>query len=176
MGYSAKALANYFLDVADSERKPITPLKIQKLVYLAHGWYLGIYDSPLVGDEYAEAWQYGPVFPSLYHEFKVYGNSPIEGRALELVSAKRVAGRIRLKTHTPKVDENDDAAVNCLRSIWEQYGPLTGGQLSSITHRQGSPWDVTAKCVKRKLGQLRKNQTIKDTTIRDYYQNLLNET
>ena len=39
MGYSAKAVANYFLSKY-GRKKGITPLKIQKLVYIAHGWHM----------------------------------------------------------------------------------------------------------------------------------------
>ena len=85
MSYSAKAIANYFLGLADAEKKPISHLKIQKLVYIAHGWYLAIKGEPLVGDEYAEAWQYGPVFPSLYHEFKIHGSGHITEPAMDYV-------------------------------------------------------------------------------------------
>ena len=67
--YSAIAVANCFLDIADAQSRPITPLKIQKLVYIAHGWHLAIYEEPLIV-ELVEAWKWGPVIPLLYHEFK----------------------------------------------------------------------------------------------------------
>lgn len=54
--YSAKEIANYFLEL--SAKKDISPLKIQKLVYIAHGWHLALYGEPLVQDELAEAWEY----------------------------------------------------------------------------------------------------------------------
>ena len=80
MGYSAFAVANYFLRLGRDSGEEITPLKIQKLVYIAHGYHLAFTASdnspnglPLVDDEFAEAWQYGPVFPSLYHHFKRFG-------------------------------------------------------------------------------------------------------
>ena len=46
--YSAKEIANYFLEL--SAKKDISPLKIQKLVYIAHGWHLALYGEPLVQD------------------------------------------------------------------------------------------------------------------------------
>ena len=50
MGYSAKALANFFI----KNYTNISPLKIQKLVYISHGWHLGLFDEPLVDDEFAK--------------------------------------------------------------------------------------------------------------------------
>ena len=70
---SAKAIANYFLDKSID----LTPMKIIKLVYIAHGWHLAITDKPLIED-YVQAWEFGPVIPDLYHEFKKYGNTPIK--------------------------------------------------------------------------------------------------
>ena len=82
MSYPAKAVANYFIDIARCEGEQLSPMKIQKLVYFAHGWYLALYDEPLL-DEKIEAWRYGPVVPSLYHEFKRYGSGTIERYAID---------------------------------------------------------------------------------------------
>ena len=49
-GYPVKAIANYFLK--DHRKEGITPLKIQKLVYIAYGWYLAYHQHPLINDEY----------------------------------------------------------------------------------------------------------------------------
>ena len=49
-----------------------TPMHVLKLTYLCHGWMLGIYDHALI-NEPVEAWQYGPVVPSLYHKYKKFG-------------------------------------------------------------------------------------------------------
>jgi len=45
-------------------------MKLQKLVYYAHGWHLALNNEPLI-DEQVECWQYGPVISSLFHEFKI---------------------------------------------------------------------------------------------------------
>src|SRR5437762_397203 len=81
--YSARALANTFLELAKEEGKSLSPLQLQKLVYYAHGWNLGIRNAPLI-DAPIEAWRFGPVVQSLYHEFKEYGNNPITSPAQDL--------------------------------------------------------------------------------------------
>ena len=49
MGHPVKAIANFFIDRYG--RHGITPLKLQKLIYVAHGWHLALLDKPLVIDE-----------------------------------------------------------------------------------------------------------------------------
>jgi len=48
MAYDAKIVANYFLDLADRDHVFVSPLKLQKLVYLAHGWSLALRGRPLL--------------------------------------------------------------------------------------------------------------------------------
>jgi hypothetical protein len=45
--------------------KPISTMKLQKLVYFAQGWSLGLTGKPLFDDE-SEAWASGPASPALY--------------------------------------------------------------------------------------------------------------
>jgi uncharacterized phage-associated protein len=78
MTHNPIAIANYFIELA----KFITPMKLQKLVYFAHGWCLALADKPLINEK-IEAWQYGPVVSSLYREFKKYGNEGITSPAVE---------------------------------------------------------------------------------------------
>jgi len=73
--YRSMAVANWFIDHV----RNLTPLKLQKLIYYAHGWHLALRDQPLI-DELIEAWEYGPVVPNVYHEFKEFGNQPITRR------------------------------------------------------------------------------------------------
>ena len=155
MGYSAKAIANYFL--SKYGKHGISPLKMQKLVYLAHGWYMAFHDDPLVDDEYAEAWEYGPVFASLYHEFKHRGRLPIIDHATE-VSFDHPGST------TPKIKKSDKETPKLLDRIWEVYGNRTGMQLSRITHAPNSPWEKT-----RKDANGRRNANISDTDIREFY-------
>jgi len=130
MLHSPKAIANYFLDLAQASGQGMTPMKLQKLVYYANGWYAGYTGQPLI-DEAVEAWPYGPVIPSLYHEFKRYGSAEIDSRARE-------EGR---EVQPPA----DTELRQFLDNVWKQYGQFTGIRLSEMTHALGSPWDLTWK-------------------------------
>ena len=76
MPFSAAAVANEFLRLARRDEQTITPLKMQKLVYFAHGWHLALFGTPLI-EEPVQAWQFGPVISSLYQEFKKFGSRAI---------------------------------------------------------------------------------------------------
>ncbi|MGZ0189059.1 MAG: Panacea domain-containing protein, partial [Alphaproteobacteria bacterium] len=51
-------------------------MQLQKLLYFCHGWNLEIRGEPLVADSF-QAWQYGPVHPSVYREFRYFGSADI---------------------------------------------------------------------------------------------------
>jgi uncharacterized phage-associated protein len=110
-----------------------------KLVYFAHGWYLALKGTPLLNEQ-VEAWKYGPVIPSLYHEFKEFGNQPITRLAHDDV-VFRENGHLIIGTTTPQLEDEDARKV--VGRVWEVYKPLTAVQLSNLTHLSGSPWDVT---------------------------------
>ncbi len=171
--YTAKGVANFFLDLGWKVTSAITPLKIQKLVYISHGWHLAITDGyPLVFDEYAEAWPYGPVFPSLYHEFKVFGYSPITKYAEEVVPQEgAIPDYITGEGYdivTPNI--HNEEVKELLNQIWDFYRDTSGSTLSQITHKKGSPWEK----VWNKHGG-KKNAYIPDEDIKIYYQGLMNK-
>ena len=126
--YSAKTVANYFLELGARDRIPIDPLKLQKLVYLAHGWSLAILGRPLI-QEPVEAWRYGPVIQVLYKEFKRFGASAIPEDAK--------AGGV--------VETLDSNSKGLIDAVWEKYRSLSSIQLSTLTHERGYAWDLTRK-------------------------------
>lgn len=125
-----------------------TPMHVLKLVYLCHGWMLGIHGASLI-NEPVEAWQYGPVVPSLYHRYKGFGGGIIVG---EPVAERVVLG------------SSDAAAV--IESIETVYRPCTAFQLSALTHQPGTPWDIT----RRKSGI---GSVIPSELIRKHYRGFL---
>ena len=158
MSFSAASIANEFLRLANRDRKRITPLKMQKLVYFAHGWYLAVAGEPLLAEP-IQAWKYGPVIPTLYREFKECGSSPIEFPATSQVPGK---GTVIAKLENEGDPAEIDLARRVIERVWEQYGHYSAAQLTSLTHNEGSPWDLVPN--KDELGV-----EIPNSTIRDYF-------
>jgi uncharacterized phage-associated protein len=146
-GNSPKRVAEYMLYVANEQKRPLTPMQVLKLVYIAHGWLLGLYGRPLV-NESVEAWQYGPVIPSLYHDYKRYGSSPIDS----IPSVKPTS-------------DFDDAEMSVMNQVWKGYGYRSGVSLSSLTHEPGTPWSITVQ-------QSGLGAEISNDLIEDYYKRL----
>ena len=76
---NALSIANYFIDLANEDNEPIRPLKLMKLVYIAYGYALALLNRSIIDYRFdkVEAWKFGPVIPSVYHSFKIYGKKPI---------------------------------------------------------------------------------------------------
>lgn len=125
------SIANYFIKKSLSETELLTPMKVVKLVYIAHGWYLGLTGKPLL-NEVAQAWKYGPVVPSVYEKFKTYKDRPITGVAMEVTFSGEVTA-----TDYPLSDEN---LAPFLDKIWDVYKRYSGTDLSALTHKPGTPW------------------------------------
>lgn len=96
----AKALsvADYVIKQAQKEKKPVSNLKLQKILYFLNVIHLIKYDKPLITDYKFEKWLYGPVIHSIYSEYssngadfikipkryvKKYYLSPKEGKVVE---------------------------------------------------------------------------------------------
>ncbi|WP_026829826.1 Panacea domain-containing protein [Exiguobacterium antarcticum] len=104
-----------------------TPLKLQKLLYIAYCKFLKETDSPLFGEEF-QAWDYGPVIPSVYHQFKSLRSEQIiidVPTANEKRYLSTSIGRKILKV----VDETI-----------EQYGDYSANNLVTFTHEPGRAW------------------------------------
>ena len=165
MAFPSKAVANYFLTLGQRDSIPLSPMKVQKLVYFAHGWHLALTGQPLINEQ-VEAWQYGPVVDTLFHEFKIYGNQPIDD----------LATSYDWKSETwfaPNVDDPDYAtcinvplAKKLMDRVWDTYGQISAIRLSNMTHEPGGPWDLVVKEYK---GQVPKGTDIPWEAITKYF-------
>lgn len=149
--YSAKDVAWYFIYLASQvfgggkqEREGLTNLKLQKLLYFAQAYYLAKLGRPLFSDK-IEAWEYGPVVPDVYQEFKKFSSDPIFSE----------------KDKSSLLDEDKET----LKQIWDSFGGFSAGRLVEITHAH-SPWKEAFESP---------SKVITHKSLSDYYAPLLNK-
>jgi uncharacterized phage-associated protein len=120
------SVANRLLELAEAKGDSLTPMQLLKLVYIAHGWMLGLYSKPLI-NERVEAWQYGPVIPALYGHLRQYRGAP-------------VSKKIKTLFNNPELDDVENDVV---KQVYDAYSKFSGVQLSRMTHADGTPWANT---------------------------------
>lgn len=121
----SSTVADRFLSLARERGVTLTPMQLLKLVYIAHGWMLGLYRRPLIGEE-IQAWQYGPVIPRLYNAIRGFRSQPVQGPLKS--------------SNGPELDDEERSVVD---QVFDIYGRMTGPELSRLTHAPGSPWALT---------------------------------
>lgn len=130
--FSAKSIANYFLELAESSDQCLSSLKLQALVYYAHGWHAG-YTGRALLNEKIQAGPYGLVIASLYCEFSRFGAAPITRKAPDYdAHGAQVAS-------PPK----DTETQTLLRTVFHNYAAYSDIQLTQMAHGQDTPWDIT---------------------------------
>ncbi|MCY4024748.1 MAG: DUF4065 domain-containing protein [Acidobacteria bacterium] len=98
-------------------------MQVLKLVYISHGWMLGLLDQPLIF-ETVEAWRYGPVVRSVYRKYRRYRGDPIAERGA---------------LHDGHLHEQQRDLID---QVFHGYGEYSGIELSRLTHQPNTPWAI----------------------------------
>lgn len=141
MKTNALSVANYFIELAAKDRHPLHLLGLMKRVYIAHGFALALLEHGLLDPRFdrVEAWEYGPVIPSVYHSFKQYRKGEITDFTVTVYQSP--SGE--LEFDTPKLTDRKEQMV--VEMVWKRYYDYKDSQLVTLTHREGTPW---AACYK----------------------------
>ena len=149
MAYSGEEIARAFIQIASESGTQITHLKLQKLLYFAHGWHLAFYDQPLL-DERIEAWKHGPVVRTVYKLFKDGGGTPLRYDGKDYLSGL------------------SDETRDLLLGVWKTYGSIDAFDLSKMTHTEDSPWRGKYE----QQGFFHDSDYISDEEMKKYFLNL----
>lgn len=131
-GEDARGLSNLVLDNFDPEYFQISNLKLNKVLYYMHGFYLARFGSKLIRN-HIEAWENGPVVRVVFDAFKQNGRHPIANRAL-------IYDYILDRDDVAQALERPAEERDYLLRIAQYYVKFTAGQLVELTHQPGTPW------------------------------------
>ncbi|GAB2799174.1 hypothetical protein GCM10027040_27800 [Halomonas shantousis] len=105
----------------------LSNLQLHKLLYIAHMLYSGTHEGePLIHDEDFQAWDYGPVLPSVYRQCSAFGSS-----------------KIRNVFNHVLPDPSADDEYEFIQDVLKQFGDTHPYKLVELTHEPDSAWAHT---------------------------------
>lgn len=120
MCYDAMDVAKYIITRCTNMGKPISNLKLQKMLYFLWIGFFEITGEILFNNDIC-AWQLGPVVPDVYYEYCSYAGLPINAKYLNTI-------------------ERSDKKI--LDDLIEKYIDISAFQMVNLTHVSGGAWDT----------------------------------
>ncbi|KRB82372.1 hypothetical protein ASE00_09905 [Sphingomonas sp. Root710] len=160
------AVANEFLALGRAEPSvpKIDQMKLQKLLFYAHAWYLAMNNrKPLFEDDF-EAWPWGPVVRPVYTQTVDCGRREVDTLISEFGSVGDGFSFV-----TP--DGVPEELKPFIRSVWDIHKKYTGVQLSNATHAPGEPWTI----IKEQYGSLDSKPKIPNDLIAAVFEQKLKQ-
>jgi len=147
-GYHTRKAAQAAAFFAIKNGGQIPQLKLLKLLYLADREHLDKYDMPILFDCYVSM-KKGPV-PSLTR-YCIQGRTPdkikadwskVKAEWGEFIDDEAIAVSVRKNVSDVDLDEFNKIERGSLEAVWNKFGRMNGGQLSTWTHEHCGEWEA----------------------------------
>lgn len=117
----------------------ISPLKLQKLLYYIQAWHIANFDEENLFDELPQAWVNGPVYRSVYDQFK---DSFYRGEDISYdLKDENAEDLLQEKIKSLGIAKKQIGVIN---SVLKFYAPQDEGALVLKTHAD-KPWNKARK-------------------------------
>ena len=140
--YTALDVAMHVVNYINDQGGTVSNLKLQKLLYFVQGFFLILKDGPCFEDE-IEAWDFGPVVPEVYFEFRRYGSCSIPSvdRVYDFSIFKDFGEDLGLEgnQYIDHIARDDVQLINDVVNSLKKYSAST---LVRMTREQ-DPWKKT---------------------------------
>jgi uncharacterized phage-associated protein len=131
-------ITNHLLHAAyrDKNDADLTPLRVQKLLYFVHGWYMAITGTSLFTEPFVRG-KYGPKLLSLDVDLAQYAGVPVADYIKEWDAEQNKMVPFFVKPEAvPQFAE-------VLERVWKEYSRYSTAQLSTMSHGPDSAWART---------------------------------
>jgi uncharacterized phage-associated protein len=159
MQYPAIVVANEIIKLANAEKVDLTPLKLQKILYLANGISYKRTGEKLINEKF-EPWDYGPVVKSVYNVYRENGANTIK----EPIDDRIPSGSYSSLSSSSFIVNDDDLKI--IKEAWDSVKNLSAFTLSAWSHNKDSPWD-------KAYNSNPKQAYISDEDIKEYFDGLI---
>lgn len=131
-------VARYIINYSNQKEYGISNLRLQKLLYFVQAYYLAFTEvgNPCFNDE-IEAWDFGPVVPRVYQEFKRFGSGNIPTITSYIVfDDEDIWSAHSVEFDNETIPKCDRERIN---KVVDKFSSYSTTSLVSLTHNQ-RPW------------------------------------
>lgn len=133
--YDVLDICRYIINFSNSHFSGISNLKLQKILYFIQAFFLQETGNPCFNDR-IEAWDFGPVVPRAYHNFKQYGAANIPSISKYLEYDENI-WNVKVRDFDENIiNNNDRQRINFVLNTFADYSATS---LVDLTHNQ-APW------------------------------------
>lgn len=151
-------VCRYVINYSNERGYGISNLKLQKILYFIQAYFLITEDTSCFSDK-IEAWNFGPVVPRAYREYKGFGagNIPLITSYLEKVEADNPWSIRSIPFEESCIPSRDRDRIN---EVVDLFGRYSSTELLNLTQDQ-KPW-INAY-------QTGRNREISINEIKEYF-------
>lgn len=155
--YNVLDVSRYVIYYSNEKDYGISNLKLQKVLYFIQAYFLINEEKKTpCFRERIEAWDFGPVVPEAYREYKQYGstNIPTMMSFIDFDEAD-IWNSERKLYQTGIISETDEKLIN---EVVDKFSDFSATDLVTLTHNQ-APWkeayvpymnnEITVEAIKR---------------------------
>lgn len=131
----ARFIVNYSIEI----RKPVSNLKLQKLLYFVQVTFLGQLGVPCYTEPVVH-WRHGPVVECVYQKYRSYGADSITDQELEYYEFQFDLDTMSVTTQrrTYREDIFENYHLNLIRSVVEKYQDVSPWEMVDLTHQEAA--------------------------------------
>lgn len=134
--YSALEVARHIINYANSSDQLLSNLKLQKLLYFVQAEFLTSQGRTCFTDD-IEAWNFGPVVPAVFREFKIFGSfhiPPVKHYYVEDESQPYNFRRVVF--YDIEITDEDKTVID---EVVDYFADCSSVELTDLTQKQ-LPW------------------------------------
>lgn len=133
--YPVRDVSHYIIVYSNKKDYGVSNLKLQKLLYFVQAFFL-INDCPPCFDEKIEAWDFGPVVPEIYREYKRYGGIDIPTIDYYVKFDKKNIWNTERIYYEDIISDDDKEMI---QAVVDKFAHCSATFLVNLTHNQ-DPW------------------------------------
>ncbi len=136
--YNVLDICRFIINYCDEKDYNLSNLKLQKILYFVQAYFLCSNETnrPCFAEP-IEAWDFGPVVPVAYREYKRFGNTNIPKVVSYIEHDKSNFWNSKVKSFDETVIDESDKAI--IRRLVDKFAKYSTTSLVNITHQQ-TPW------------------------------------